>query len=189
MVDARTKLDILYHDVLGEIDDVIKRVDSLKSETGTQLAAQNEAAEKRITDLIGLLQKAGDNYKTQIDTYTVDQVKTVESQIEYSANKARSQFEELTNNAIRASLSEVARAIENTVHKEISAPVEKALRASQQNIWRNLSLCLLCGLIGGSVVVLTHNKLQEQYTVLGKAVSASWSKLDSKSKALIEGEK
>ena len=153
------------------------------------LKAETEAAEKRIIELIGLLQKAGDSYQEQIKIYTEAQASIIRSQMEASAKVGKLRFEQLTNEAIQASLSEVARTMRDTIHAEIVAPVAKAVQASKQNIWRNLSLCLLCGLIGGSVVVLTHNKLQEQYTVLGKAVAASWSKLDAKSKALIEGEK
>lgn len=180
-----TLRDSLMAEMLGDIGKLHDAVDSLKE----SLPRETEAAEKRIIELIGLLHKAGDSYQAQIKTYTEAQASVIRSQMEESAAVGKLRFEQLTNEAIQASLSEVARAMRNTVHSEIVTPVAKAIQASQQNIWRNLSLCLLCGLIGGSVVVLTHNKLQEQYTVLGKAVAASWSKLDAKSKALIEGEK
>lgn len=152
------------------------------------LKDKTEAAEKRIIELIGLLQKAGDNYKEQIKTYTEAQASIIRSQMEANAKVGKLRFEQLTNEAIQASLSEVERTMRDTIHAEIVAPVAKAVQASKQNIWMNLSICLLCGLIGGLAVVLTHNKLQEKYTNLGKAVSASWSKLDAKSKALILGE-
>ncbi len=185
MAAEPTTRDALIAEMLGDIGLLHDSVESLKE----VLPRETEAAEKRIIELIGLLQKAGDSYQAQIKTYTEAQASIIRSQMEESAKVGKLRFEQLTNEAIQASLSEVARAMRNTIHAEIVAPVAKAVQASKQNIWRNLSLCLLCGLIGGSVVVLTHNKLQEQYTVLGKAVAASWSKLDAKSKALIEGEK
>ena len=43
MADARSKLDILYHDVLGEIHEVINRVDTLKAEIPN---AADQAAQK-----------------------------------------------------------------------------------------------------------------------------------------------
>lgn len=179
-----TLRDSLMAEILGDIGKLHDAVDSLKD----VLPRETEAFETRVAGLIGLLQKTGDSYQGQIRTYTEAQGKTIQSQMEESAAKGRLRFEQLTNEAIKASLSEVARTMEKTVHREIAEPVAKALQASQQNIWRNLLLCLCCGLIGGLVVVLTHNKLQEKYTDLGKSVSASWSKLDAKSKALIIGE-
>lgn len=193
MPDARTKLDILYHDVLGEIDDVIKRVESLQTETGKKLEAQTEAAEKRIVNLIGFLQKASDAHKEQIEVYTNAQGNQIKTQMENDANTAKTRFERDSSEAIRLALVGVERTVENTVHIEIVEPVQKVLRLLKQNIWKNLALCFACGLIGGLVVVsantFTHNKQKEAYIDLGKAVSASWDKLDGKAKALISSER
>jgi len=43
MADARSKLDILYQDVLGEIHEVINRVDALKADIPS---AADQAAQK-----------------------------------------------------------------------------------------------------------------------------------------------
>lgn len=191
--DARTKLDILYHDVLGEIDDVIKRVNSLQFETGKKLEAQTEAAEKRIVNLIGFLQKAGDAHQEQIEAYTNAQGNLVKTQMENDANTAKARFERDSSTAIRAALVEVKRTVENTVQGEIAEPMREMERFLKKSVWTNWALCLVCGVLGGMVVfsaiAFTHNSKQEQYAALGKAVSASWNKLDGKAKALINGER
>jgi len=72
MADARSKLDILYQDVLGEIHEVINRVDALKADipsaadqaaqklelqTGTMLAAAD-----KLRGVLGEMAKQVDNY-------------------------------------------------------------------------------------------------------------------------------
>lgn len=173
--------DALIAEMLGDIGKLQDAVNSLKE----TLPRETEAAEKRITSLIGLLQKAGDSYQVQITTYTEAHAKTILTQMEASVANGKLRLEQLINESIQASLLEVASTIEKTVNREIAGPVAKALRSSQQNIWRNLFFCLCCSVSGSLIVVLTHNKLQEKYTNLGKSVAASWSKLDAKSKALI----
>lgn len=162
-------------------------------EKEAKLKAQTDEAENNLTGLIGFLQKAGDVYQEQIKAYTNAQGETIRAQMEKDANTAKARFDRDSHDAIRAALTEVERVVKSTVQTEISAPVKKLLRAQDQNIWKTLALCFVCGLIGGLAVLsanaFTHDKQQEAYTELGKAVAASWDKLDNKARTAINTER
>ena len=189
MAAEPTTRDALIAEMLGDIGRLHDSVESLKN----ILPGQAEEVEAKITGLIGLLSKAGDAYRGQLETYTNGQADKVRAQMEKDAQAAKARFERDSSDAIRAALTEVERTVRNTVQNEIAAPVQKALRAQQQSIWQTLGLCVMCGLIGGLVVATAnlwfYDKDEAAYTALGKSVAASWDKLDGKAKAVINSER
>ena len=178
MAAEPTTRDALIAEMLGDIGRLHDSVESLKN----ILPGQTEEVEAKITGLIGLLSKAGDAYRGQLETYTNGQADKVRAQMDKDAQAAKSRFDRDSSDAIRAALTEVERTVRNTVQNEIAAPVQKALRAQQQNIWQTLGLCVMCGLIGGLVVVAgnvwLYDKEEAAFAALGKSVVASWEKLD-----------
>lgn len=189
MAAEPTTRDALIAEMLGDIGRLHDSVESLKN----VLPGQTEEVEAKITGLIGLLSKAGDAYRGQLETYTNGQADKVRAQMEKDAQAAKARFDRDSSDAIRAALTEVERTVRNTVQNEIAAPVQKALRAQQQNIWQTLGLCVMCGLIGGLVVATAnlwfYDKDEAAFTALGKSVAASWDKLDGKAKAIINNER
>lgn len=189
MAAEPTTRDALIAEMLGDIGRLHDSVESLKN----VLPGQTEEVEAKITGLIGLLSKAGDAYRGQLETYTNGQADKVRAQMEKDAQAAKARFDRDSSDAIRAALTEVERTVRNTVQNEIAAPVQKALRAQQQNIWQTLGLCVMCGLIGGLVVATAnlwfYDKDEAAFAALGKSVAASWDKLDGKAKAVINSER
>ena len=189
MAAEPTTRDALIAEMLGDIGRLHDSVESLKG----ILPGQIEEVEAKITGLVGLLIKAGDAYRGQLETYPNGQADKVRAQMEKDAQAAKARFDRDSSDAIRAALTEVERTVRNTVQNEIAAPVQKALRAQQQNIWQTLGLCVMCGLIGGLVVVAgnvwLYDKEEAAFAALGKSVVASWEKLDSKAKAVINAER
>lgn len=189
MAAEPTARDALIAEMLGDIGKLHDAVESLKG----VLPEQIEGVETRITGLIGLLQKAGDAYKAQIEAYTNAQGEQIRTQMVKDASAAKVRFEQDASAAIKAALADVQRTIKASMQSDVAGPVQEAMQVQQKSLWKTLLLCLACGLIGGLVAVgvnmVSGDRQQDGYTALGKAVSASWNKLDAKTKALIEAER
>ena len=184
-----TTRDALIAEMLGDIGRLHDSVEALK----TVLPGQIGEVETKITGLIGLLQRAGDAYREQIETYTTAVASQVKDQMEKDALAAKVRFDRDSHDAIRAALAEVERTVKNTVQSEITAPVQSALRIAKQGVWRTITLCLASGVLGGAVVftanaVIIGNE-DPYYAEYGRAVAAVWNKLDSRAKTLIEEQK
>lgn len=162
-------------------------------EKEAELKAQANEAENRITGLIGFLQRAGEVYQEQIKTYTNVQGETIRAQMEADAQAAKARFDRDSHDAIRATLTEVERAVKSTMQTEIAGPAQKLLRAQRQNVWRTLLYGLSCGVLGGAMVLganyFVRDKQKETYISYGKAVVSSWEKLDKNAKAAINAER
>lgn len=184
-----TTRDALIAEMLGDIGRLHDSVEALK----TVLPGQIGEVETKITGLIGLLQRAGDAYREQIETYTTAVASQVTHQMEKDALAAKMRLDRDSHDAIRAALAEVERTVKNTVQSEITAPVQSALRIAKQGVWGTMTLCLASGVLGG-VVVFTANAViigneDPYYAEYGRAVAAVWNKLDSRAKTLIEEQK
>lgn len=175
-----TVLDALVAEMLGDIGKLHDAVNSLK----TTLPEQTEAVETKITGLIGLLQQAGDIYKEQITAYTNAAGKEVQvlAEKDFLARKA------LLDSAVSEALKGASRSFESTVQTEISK-----LRSAQPRFANLLLSWLVCGLIGGVVVILgnyvIYGKTRTEATALGDSVGAAWNKLDPKVRAAISTER
>lgn len=180
-----THLDALVAEMLGDIGKLHDSVNTLKD----VLPSQTDDVEQRLIGIIGLLQKAGDVYRKQIDTYTNAQAQLIQTKMENDANKARQYFERELNKALNTALNSVEETVKNTVKIEVVAPVRTVLNSLRQSVWKNLALCFGSSVLGGLIVLggllLIHNPNEEGFADLGKAVSLSWNKLDKNTRAII----
>jgi hypothetical protein len=59
MADARSKLDILYQDALGDIDALLTRIENMD----VGITRQADEAVERLTFTMGVLEKAGQAFR------------------------------------------------------------------------------------------------------------------------------
>lgn len=138
MAAEPTTRDALIAEMLGDIGRLHDSVESLKN----VLPGQIEEVETKITGLIGLLSKAGDAYRGQLETYTNAQADIVKKQMERDAQEAKARFDRDSSDAIRAALGEVERTIKSSVQH---------LAAQRQSMGQTIGLCILSGLVAASV--------------------------------------
>ncbi|PXX73671.1 hypothetical protein [Rivihabitans pingtungensis] len=192
--DARSKLDILYQDALGDIAEIIQRIEDLQKDVGQILPGQFNTIKTEITDLIGLLSKAGDIYRAKIHEYSVTWGETARQQIEADVLAAKTQFNRETADSIKRALSEVSAAMRETVQREVTEPAREVIQAQKNSIRGTIILCLVAGIWGGMMALagysyLTRNDASlENEAKFGRAVAAVWEKLDKKSQAAINQE-
>lgn len=147
MATESTVRDALMAEMLGDIGKLHDAVESLKE----VLPRQTETAEKRITGLIGLLRKAGDAYRDQMETYADSKLRTILGQMDKDASTARGRIDQ----TVEAARAQIEKAVSSTIRSSMTAPVQEVLRSMQQGFWINLGFCFLAGLAGGSVPLLT----------------------------------
>lgn len=147
MATESTVRDALVAEMLGDIGKLHDAVESLKD----VLPRETEAAEKRITSLIGHLRKAGDAYQGQMETYAESKLSSILGQMDRDANLAKVQM----SRAVEAAISDVERTVSTAVRNSMNAPVEEVVQMLRQSVWTNLGFCFLAGLIGGSVPLFT----------------------------------
>lgn len=157
MAGESTVRDALVAEMLGDIGKLHDAVDSLKE----VLPRETEAVEERITSLIGLLQKAGDAYRGQIEAYTNAQAGTVLAKIKEDGATAQGQIKADAAEAkldlsrvIAGAIVEVGNTVKTTIQAAMASPVQEVVRTLQQSTWTNIGFCFLAGLIGGSVPVV-----------------------------------
>lgn len=130
-------------------------------EKEAELKAETEAAEKRISSLIGLLQKAGDAYRGEIvgfiKTNLTDSVGKLEKaglatqrQIQTDAVRVKLDLDR----AVAGSIEEVKRTVKTTIQIAMDTPVQDVVRTLEQNIWMNMLMCFLAGMVGGVLPVV-----------------------------------
>lgn len=146
MAAESTVRDALVAEMLGDIGKLHDAVESLKG----VLPRETEAAERRITGLIGLLRKAGDAYQGQMEVYADSKLRSIQRQMEKDGNAVGVRVEL----AAEAALSEVERTVNAAVRAAMSTPVQELEQMLKQSFWTNLGLCLLAGLIGGSIPLI-----------------------------------
>lgn len=165
MADARSKLDILYQDVLGEIHEVINRVDALKADipsaadqaaqklelqTGTMLAAAD-----KLRGVLGEMAKQVDNYA---DTATKKAVEAGKLDVQKAAVTAASESVRVAvGEEVRAVVAEVTQAAQ-----QLAAEAERTRgsisAASRQVAWgwgKGLSAMFGASVAGALVMFLT----------------------------------
>ena len=151
-----TVRDALVAEMLGDIGKLHDAVDSLKE----VLPREAEAVEERITRLIGLLHKAGDAYRAQIEAYTNAQVGTVVTKIKDVGDACRGQVKTDAagakldlDRAVTGAIEEVKRTVKSTIQTEMASPVKDVVRTLQQSTWTNISFCFFSSVVGGLVSV------------------------------------
>lgn len=183
------ELDALIAEMLGDIGKLHDAVDDLKA----ILPAQTDDLEKRITGLVGLLQKAGDVYKDTLQTYTNSQGEVIREQLEKDTTAARVRVQRDYNAIVQNAHASVEKTIKTTVQDEITVPLRQMMEVIKQHAWKTivtgmLTTTLTIMIVLGGIVVVYNNKLQAQAEI-GRAVMASWEKLDKKAKATIYAER
>lgn len=184
----RTARDALILEMLGDVGRLHDSVESLKN----TLPAQVEEAETRIAGLIGLLQKAGDIYQSQIEQYTNAEGEKVRRALEQQAANVRQQFSEQANAKTLELLADANRTIKATVQAEVVEPARRVLGSVRQSTGRTVALALVCGLMGGAVAVGADYLLksdsrtnEQQLMTQGGALGRAWEKLDAKTQKMI----
>lgn len=187
----RTARDALILEMLGDVGRLHDSVESLKN----TLPAQVEEAETRIAGLIGLLQKAGDIYQSQIEQYTNAEGEKVRRALEQQAANVRQQFSEQANAKTQELLADANRTIKATVQAEVVEPARRVLESVRQSTVRTVAIALVCGLMGGAVVVGADYLLksdsrgnEQRLMTQGGALGRVWEKLDAKTQKMIREE-
>jgi hypothetical protein len=148
---GNTALDLLIAEMLGDISKLHAAVDSLKE----QLPHELDAAEERITSLIGLLRKAGDAYQGQIETYTASKLRVLQAQMEREGDAAATRMDR----TVEATLLTVQRTVDSTIHASMAKPIQNVFQTLKRSMWMNLGYCFLAGLLGGSVPVIVWSRM------------------------------
>jgi hypothetical protein len=182
---ARTKLDILYYDVLGEINETITRVEAIKA----ILPEQAENIEKQLTGMIGLLERAGDRYGDTINKYATAATNEMTTKIESEERRALAELQRQSSAILQQILRDCENTVKTTMRNEIMGPVQRELRAQHQSIWHLIGLCAFAATLSGLIVLLGSAYYNSSFTALGHATAAAWNKLDAKTKAAIEAER
>lgn len=125
------------------------------------LKVETEAAERRVTSLIGLLQKAGDAYRSEIVGITNNQLTASLAKIEKAGLSEQRQVHtdaaaaklEL-DRAVAGAMEEVKRTVKITIQTAMDSPIQDVVRTLEQNIWMNMAMCFLAGLIGAVLPVV-----------------------------------
>lgn len=191
MADARSKLDVLYHDVLGDIHEVIQRVERLQAElpaaadaVGDKLNVQTGhylvAAEK----LAGVLKGMSEEIDRSAAQAAAQASMTAQLDISLAATKAASQA--------------VSQAVGAEVTKVI-ADIETAGRLIKWGFAKVVACMAGAAVLGGLVAVLgVHylpvggGKAQElseadrQAIQNGQMIQAVWNNLSDKERARIQ---
>lgn len=157
MAAEPTIRDALIAEMLGDIGKLHDAVLSL-NET---LPREVDAAEERITGLIGLLQKAGDAYRDEVKKHTQTQFENVRDQIDTDANNARRRItadaaasKRELDEAIKRVLSEIPKVIRTSMDSAISKPVQQVAASLQHSAWKNLVLCFASSVVGAAMVLI-----------------------------------
>ncbi len=191
MAAEPTARDALIAEMLGDIGKLHDSVCELKD----ALPAQIEEAEQKITGLIGLLQKAGDVYKAQIEQYTNAEGQRVKLQLEKEFAEIRRNFSEDADKKIVGMLYDVNRTIKGTMQTEVIEPTQRVLGAVRESLTKTILISLACGVMGGGFVYgggyfITSAADQEKERLVnqGYALGSAWPSLDEKTKKLISTE-
>lgn len=191
MAAEPTARDALIAEMLGDIGKLHDSVCELKD----ALPAQIEEAEQKITGLIGLLQKAGDVYKAQIEQYTNAEGQRIKLQLEKEFSETRRNFSEDADKKIVGILYDVNRTIKGIMQTEVIEPTQRVLGAVRESLTKTILISLTCGVMGGGFVygggyfitsAADHEK--ERLVNQGYALGSAWPNLDEKTKKLISEE-
>lgn len=184
-----TAYDALVAELLADVLKLHDEVNTLKD----FLPAQVEAAELRLAGIIALLQEAGNHYQEVVRSYTQSQGDSIRLQMEKDAKETKLRFAQDYNGVVNDALAKLATAAREAVRAELTAQTKHKAGVPRQNYWKIAASSLGSGVLAGLVVygatALTHDLRQEAEADLGRAVVASWGKLDKKAKAIIDAER
>ena len=172
MSDARSKLDILYQDALGDIDALLTRIENM---------------DHGVTEAIGALDKAGEDFRKEVLLLQAEAKRELIEHQERRMAEATANAHKTANDLISALLNRLEGEMKESIRKEVARPVENAVDDLRGFQWKLPLYCLLAGVIGAGATLLAydHFSSDEQFLVYGKAVSQVWEKLPKPSQTLI----
>lgn len=205
---ARRKLDIIYEDVLGDVGEILNRVDSLKADlprtadqmvdklklqTGHYLAA----AEKLGGVLVGM--------KQEVDRAAAQAAATAGEAAKLDVRRAVTQAAgDAIGNTVGNEVGKVVNRIDNAADhlmmraQQTKEEIEAAGRAVSWGVWRLLGWVVFGSLISSSVMLLGIRYLPKkdpveqlslpdhQALMNGRALNRIWDKLTPQEKARYE---
>ena len=164
MADARTKLDIIYQDVLGDVHEILNRVDTLKSELP---AAADAMADKLNIQTGNYLAAAGklaevlQNMSQEIDRAAAQAAATAGESARLDVRQAATQA---ASGAIRDTVGAEVREVVGFINEAAANLVQEAERSKTEiskaarlvswRFGRVLAVVVLGGILGGLVAVL-----------------------------------
>ena len=163
--DPRTAHDALIFEALGDIGELISRIEKLQALTAPFLAE----LEKTQMDAIAVIEKHASNQQSEFRVFTEQEGRAFEQKLQASMEKAAKHLE----NAGRRMANELERPAGLSFWAQISIALAIASFTSV------LSICGTYWMFG--------RELSAQASV-GRAVMTVWSELDEKTKAKIEQE-
>jgi hypothetical protein len=172
MSEARTKLDLLYQEALGDIDALLTRIENM---------------DHGVTEAIGALDKAGEVFRTDVihlQAAVKSELLDYQERIQaIGSNKFHQEVNQLT----KAFLERVENEMKESIRKEVGRPVENAVDDLRGFQWKLPLYCLLAGALGAGAALLAydHFSTDEYFTVYGKATGQVWDKLPQASQKLI----
>lgn len=173
MSEARTKLDLLYQEALGDIDALLTRIENM---------------DHGVTEAIGALDKAGEVFRTDVihlQAAAKSELLDYQERIQaIGANKLHQEVNELT----KAFLGRIETEMKDSIRKEIARPVRDAVEDLSGYRWKLPLYCLLAGGIGAGTALLAyeHFAFDKSLMAAGTALSQTWTKLPKASQKLIE---
>ena len=172
MTDARTQLDILYQDALGDIDSLLTRIETM---------------DHGVTEAIGALDKAGELFRADVLRLQAEAKRELLEHQERKMAEASAKAEKEANALISALLVRLESEMKDSIRKEVANPVESAVDDLRGFQWKLPLYCLLAGAIGSGATLWAydHFSQDEQFQVYGKAVGEVWDKLPQPAQKLI----
>lgn len=172
MSDARTKLDILYQDALGDIDSLLTRIENM---------------DHGVTEAIGALDKAGEEFRAHVLLLQAEAKRELIEHQERKMAEATFAIDRKANDLINTLLSRLEKEMSTSIRKEVARPVESAVEDLRGYRWKLPLYCVLAGALGAGSTLLAYEQLNngELFLVYGRAVSLVWEKLPQASQKLI----
>jgi len=163
--DPRTTREALIIEALGDIGELISRIEELQRMTAPFIGA----LEKTQMDAIAVIEKHASNQQSEFSVFTEQEGRAFEQKLQASMEKAAKHLE----NAGRRMASELERPAGLSLSAQISIALAVAVTGSV------LSICGSYWMFG---------REQSDQAAVGRAVMTVWSELDEKTKAKIEQE-
>lgn len=187
MADARSKLDILYQDALGDIDAILTRIENVD----VGITRQTDEAVERLTMTIGALDKASQVFRDSSLSYGKQVNGKLTEIYEQTVAVTRVRAEQDANAIVKALLARVEAEVRETVRKEVSWPVTETVNEMRSNTWKIPVYCLGSGIIGAGIIAFMFMYINDKASAnaatlkYGAAVEKVMNKLPPASQKLI----
>jgi hypothetical protein len=161
----RNSRDALFFEAIGDINELINRVEALQKTTSPYIAA----LEKTQADAIALVQQNGHQQQAEFRTFTEMEKAAFDQKLQASMDKVAAQLE----------------AAGKRMANELGRPAGLPL-------WKQASIALAIAIIASLLSIGASYRMfgreQDSQAAVGKAVMQVWDELDEKTKARIEQE-